>query len=667
MVATTSDDANDVPQRPRGSVRLCCVAGVALVLLLGTYAAVHLFCSRPMRISKETTCITAPLTPDGDQVDYFAAIEQAVRPDSIASDDNGYRLIVQHLGKAGDSEPAHFEDMLRRLSLDPGAVRQDMVFQEPLDFLTDYAASEEFDEAFVEQFNREWEHEFRGAAGVLSERLLRLWTADDLPMMTPWLADSGPALDLIGRAVLKPTFHIPLVRRNEYDLIMHDIAFPETQRMRSFARALHGRANYRIGTGDIDGAIDDIIACKRLGRHLRQAGLVIDLQVGVSIELFADEIGIAGSLEHPPTKVQLQRLFHEADAHLPEAGLHQALRSERFVMLDAMQGISRGEAALSELDALGRSPRYLSAFGLDWNVVAKRFNEHYDAFTGGERRWTQMCGCKSCNPFAVLGEAILGEWPHPCIHDPLGPLDFVSFLSLRRRSEHLADVTARQLFPALEAARESVRRSTCMSQIKRIVLAMLMYERDHGTLPPAWSADSHGAPLQSWRVLLLPYLGYQTLYDAIRLDEPWDSQHNRQFHGEDLAIYRCPSDPAAQPGQTTYSVVVGPAMPFEPGEGKRLADFGPQSDDMILLVERAHPVGWMAPAREIQQAVAERGIQRNVGHSTPAPSDSIASHHEGGAQFGLRNGAAVFLSDLMYDGDFKKMLRGTFENRNRPY
>ncbi|MEZ6087647.1 MAG: DUF1559 domain-containing protein [Pirellulaceae bacterium] len=35
-----------------------------------------------------------------------------------------------------------------------------------------------------------------------------------------------------------------------------------------------------------------------------------------------------------------------------------------------------------------------------------------------------------------------------------------------------------------------------------------------------------GRPLLSWRVRILPALGYQELYNAFRLDEPWDSPHN---------------------------------------------------------------------------------------------------------------------------------------------
>jgi hypothetical protein len=167
---------------------------------------------------------------------------------------------------------------------------------------------------------------------------------------------------------------------------------------------------------------------------------------------------------------------------------------------------------------------------------------------------------------------------------------------------------------------------------------------------------------------LLPYLGQQTLYDKIRLDQPWDSEHNRPFHAEAVTFYRCPSHTEAKPGQTTYSVVVGPDMPFEAGQGKSFNDFGPNSDDMILVVERTEPVNWMDPTREIPRSVAEK--DRWDDHLRQPAPHGIGSHHPGGANFGFRNGAVQFHSETFYLKraliqpqflQFKEMLQGTHE------
>jgi predicted nucleotidyltransferase len=91
-------------------------------------------------------------------------------------------------------------------------------------------------------------------------------------------------------------------------------------------------------------------------------------------------------------------------------------------------------------------------------------------------------------------------------------------------------------------------------------------------------------------------------------------------------------------------------------------DFGPNSDDMILLVERAEPVCWMDPVRELPQSIAEEGINPQATQvGSPPGSRGIASHHPGGANVGLRNGAALFLSETLDLQHFREMLQGTYE------
>jgi hypothetical protein len=58
------------------------------------------------------------------------------------------------------------------------------------------------------------------------------------------------------------------------------------------------------------------------------------------------------------------------------------------------------------------------------------------------------------------------------------------------------------------------RRTQCMSQLRNVSLALQTYATNNGgRLPPAYIADENGAPMHSWRVLLLPYIEQQALYD----------------------------------------------------------------------------------------------------------------------------------------------------------
>ena len=594
-----------------------------------------------LKISQETTFITSPLKNNGEQVDYFVAWEQETYPDAIATDENGYRLIVQHLGAPPDSSPDHFSEVCRRLGLDAGAIEPDTRFEEPFSFLQASVASadvrlSENEIADVEPADEEssqdgmadvdhggdhtYDESYRQElVDVLESRYQRPWTLDDLPMMEAWLADNNSAIDLISEAVRKPLFHIPQARRFENDPLIA-MLLPDVQNLRSFARAFNVRANYRIGTGDIDGAIDDIVACKRLGRHVGHEGILIELLVGIAIEGIADSIGVAGSLEHPPTKGPLERLVGELNDLPPVGEFDKAMLFERYSTLDIVQSMSHGTNVLSDVEI----PKWALRMSFDWNVIARRLNGHHDA---------------------MLASGVI---PTP---DPRP----MAVFSTKVRSEFFADVLGALLLPAVDAAREATRRRLCTQRMHHINLAMLLYESDHGTLPPAYTVDTDGNPLHSWRVLVLPYLGQRTLYDKIRLDEPWDSQHNQKFHGEIVACYQCPSM-TLSPGQTTYSVVVGPEMPFEGGDGKKLAAFGPKSVSMILLVERTRPVGWMDPTNEIPQAVADAGIDviRGAG-------GGVASAHPGGANAGLRNGCCQFLPETIEPALFEGLLRGTVE------
>ncbi|MDY0167373.1 MAG: DUF1559 domain-containing protein, partial [Thermoguttaceae bacterium] len=572
--------------------------------------------SRTLYISKETTYITEPLKSDGKQVDYFAALRQATYPPNIATDDNGYRLIIEHLGKAPDTTPSEFASICGQLGLDAAAIRPAKKYQAPDDFLRAYAEGPEFDKSLLKALPRD-RRSSEEVPEMLESKLAWPWTLNELPMMAAWLEENGPALDLIGEAVRKLIFHMPLALQSEGELLSCE-SWREMLRMRAFGQGLSVRANYRIAAGDLDGAIDDVVACNRLGRHVGRGTFHTDLLAGISLEGTAQSIGIAGSLEHPLTKERLERLLAELDCLPPPGTLRDKALAERFSGLDAIQGFACNKALREEyLGYYAADPWLHSATraGVDWNVTAIRFNELFDDHlaTGN---------VPSYRPFTLSFAA--------------------SLLSKRARSGYLAEIVFWQR-DSYDMIIGRTRRGDCCRQMQRITLAMLGYELDHGTLPPAWTVDAEGNPLHSWRVLLLPYLGHQVIYEQIRLDEPWDSEHNRQFHGEDLAVYRCPSDPVAGPGQTTYSVVVGPDVAFQPGQGKRLADFGPHSDDLILLVERMEPVGWMDPGQEITQADADKGMLA-MGVAPSVTTGRIGSHHLHAHSFGFRNGAVRSLS-----------------------
>src|SRR5262245_66359 len=85
------------------------------------------------------------------------------------------------------------------------------------------------------------------------------------------------------------------------------------------------------------------------------------------------------------------------------------------------------------------------------------------------------------------------------------------------------------LLPAVQQGREAARRSQCKNNLKQIALALLNYESRYGTFPPAYVADESGKPMHSWRVLILPDLDQQALYNDYNFSEPWDGPNNSRL------------------------------------------------------------------------------------------------------------------------------------------
>jgi hypothetical protein len=116
--------------------------------------------------------------------------------------------------------------------------------------------------------------------------------------------------------------------------------------------------------------------------------------------------------------------------------------------------------------------------------------------------------------------------------------------------EQTLQTVAKPLVSAIASARASAQRTQSMNNLKQIGLAFHVYYDVHKKFP-ANSVDANGKPLLSWRVHILPYIDQQVLYNQFKLDEPWDSEHNKKLSEIVVAVYRDPST-ELKPGTTTY-------------------------------------------------------------------------------------------------------------------
>lgn len=166
-----------------------------------------------------------------------------------------------------------------------------------------------------------------------------------------------------------------------------------------------------------------------------------------------------------------------------------------------------------------------------------------------------------------------------------------------------AVVIVRYGSPAVSTMQTNRLRAQSIRNIERIASALNAYAADHGTYPPPYIADSNGVPMHSWRVLILPYLGEQDLYDQYDMTKPWDSSVNQVLIGNIPAVYR-PSSSAAFAAEAGYSLITGPGTLFPPAPPRGITALGPGDviDDpgQTLLVVQSLPApntfaSWTAP------------------------------------------------------------------------
>src|SRR5439155_18841087 len=138
-------------------------------------------------------------------------------------------------------------------------------------------------------------------------------------------------------------------------------------------------------------------------------------------------------------------------------------------------------------------------------------------------------------------------------------------------------------FP-LQAGRTAAGRSQSVNYLRQIGLAMHNFHDVYSHFPPQAIRSREGKPLLSWRVAILPYIEQDHLYKQFHLDEPWDSEHNKQLLARMPDIFRASSQP---PGSTDtyYQGFTGRGTIFERGREVRFADITDGMSNTILVIE----------------------------------------------------------------------------------
>jgi len=207
--------------------------------------------------------------------------------------------------------------------------------------------------------------------------------------------------------------------------------------------------------------------------------------------------------------------------------------------------------------------------------------------------------------------------------------------------------------------RSDKRLIACGDNLHRIATAMSRYYRATGKLPPTCVRDDHGNPLLSGRVLLLPYLGAQDVYDKIDQREPWNSEQNRAAlqSRTDLGLpFHCPADFIAANDDTAYVFVGDCGFRLLESDCGQEAIVGLPRDEtntVIMIEVKDWGINWAEPrdatADDIRRLIKQHGL---------------ASPHHGVINVLLRDGRVVWLHTDYFEEILDRSLSS--ENKGRP-
>ncbi|MEZ6131014.1 MAG: DUF1559 domain-containing protein [Planctomycetaceae bacterium] len=161
-------------------------------------------------------------------------------------------------------------------------------------------------------------------------------------------------------------------------------------------------------------------------------------------------------------------------------------------------------------------------------------------------------------------------------------LDKRTILEMAGLPESVNDKAATNDKAELKTDENAMSRATLTGNLKQLGLAMHNFHDVYGN----FADDNGGAGAAkgklSWRVHLLPYLDEAVLYRKFRLDEAWDSDHNKTLIEEMPAVFRSPG--VAQKGQTSIHILVGEGALFEGERAPALRDIHDGTSNTLLMV-----------------------------------------------------------------------------------
>jgi prepilin-type N-terminal cleavage/methylation domain-containing protein/prepilin-type processing-associated H-X9-DG protein len=214
------------------------------------------------------------------------------------------------------------------------------------------------------------------------------------------------------------------------------------------------------------------------------------------------------------------------------------------------------------------------------------------------------------------------------------------------------------LLPAVQAARESARRTGCLNNLRQMGIGLQNYRTKYRCFPPGGIEPRppwKGRRQLAWSVFLLPYVEQGALYDQLDTDQAFDAPENADAAATVLPIYICPSVPDGDKlrsgrGPCQYGGIYGERIKSRnnPPNGVMLYDRAIRvveirdgtSQTLVISEDCDFRDGqWINGRNVFDQAFAI--------NEAPAFENDIRSKHPGGANGLFCDGSTHYLLESM--------------------
>lgn len=123
-------------------------------------------------------------------------------------------------------------------------------------------------------------------------------------------------------------------------------------------------------------------------------------------------------------------------------------------------------------------------------------------------------------------------------------------------------------------SRNRAMQAQVVNNLKMVVLAMHQYHDQNGSFPPVDEGQL------SWRVRILPQLGQSGLYEQFKLNEPWDSPHNKALISKMPDVYRT----TTSTDHTSLMTFVGNGAMYDGGQPPSFRQMSDGTSNTIVVI-----------------------------------------------------------------------------------